>query len=123
MGSPRLRGEVGAWREGGEEEREPGAGWIPLASVGITEGREAELQRAVVLLRPTAAERPAARGSGQPRTGSLAEMGDRAVGVTSQRPHGHQKAAEQKQRLPAWPCNRRPRRCLRAAESVSFRED
>lgn len=39
-GSPCPRGVVGAW--GGEEEHEPGAGWVQLGSVGIMEEREAE---------------------------------------------------------------------------------
>ena len=72
---------------------------------------------------PPPAKRVWAQGSGQPRAGSLVKAGDRAVGVTSQRPHCCQKAAEQRQRLPARPCNRQPRRCLQAAESVSFQED
>lgn len=91
------RGKEGD-EEGGKKECEPGAGWIPLGSVGITEGHEAELQRAVVLLWPTAAERPRHGGLASPALGPLQKWG---TGLWGSRLNGPTATRKQRSRSSA----------------------
>lgn len=115
--SPCLGGTGG--RDGVRRGHEPGAGGMQLGSAGTTAEDEAEpcssssSDGAVCAV----AERLWHGGVQQPCAGSLVKWGDRAMGVTSP------KAAERRQLPPARSCNRRPRRRLRAAGSVSLRED
>lgn len=122
-GSP-ATGSTGihAWEgwggcDGVRRGHEPGAGGMQLGSVGTTMENEAELWSFSDCAVCAVAECLRHGGVQQPDAGSLVKRGDKAMGVTSP------KAAERRQLPPARSCNRRPRRCLRAAGCVSLRED